>query len=47
MVYQGGRIYEGEWLNNKKHGNGFEIFENSDKFQGEYKFGKPNGFGIF
>ena len=26
MVYENGRSYEGEWLNNKKHGNGYETF---------------------
>lgn len=26
IVYDNGRIYEGDWLHDKRHGRGFELF---------------------
>lgn len=30
-----------------KHGRGVDIFYNGDRYNGEYKNGKPNGKGIY
>uniref|UniRef100_A0A3B4H7U5 Junctophilin 1b n=1 Tax=Pundamilia nyererei TaxID=303518 RepID=A0A3B4H7U5_9CICH len=32
-----GMKYEGEWLNNKRHGYGCTIFPNGTKEEGKYK----------
>jgi len=40
------RFY-GEVSNDLKHGDGREIFENGDQFKGEYRNGKPNGYGEY
>ena len=32
IVYDAGRIYEGEWENDKRHGRGFELFTNGNRF---------------
>ena len=39
-------IFEGEYLNGKRHGKGKEFYENGQiKFEGEYLYGKRNGKG--
>ena len=30
MVYASGRVYEGFWIHDKRHGRGFERFKNGD-----------------
>jgi hypothetical protein len=30
-----------------KHGKGFETFLNGDVYEGNYKFGKPDGIGKY
>jgi hypothetical protein len=32
VVYDTGRIYEGEWENDKRHGRGFELFSNGNTY---------------
>lgn len=34
-------------MNDLKHGQGEEYFENGDHFIGDYKNGKPNGYGEY
>lgn len=41
--YSGRKFYEGFWIRNKKHGKGFEKFENGDTYIGEYVRGRPEG----
>ena len=32
IVYDSGRIYEGSWFADKRHGRGFELFSNGNKY---------------
>lgn len=47
MVYVNGRVYEGEWENELKHGKGLEISPNGNTYKGQFLNGKPEGFGNF
>ena len=47
IVYDTGRIYEGQWEKDKRHHRGFELFANGNTYQGEYKNGKADGKGIY
>ncbi|XP_040054125.1 MORN repeat-containing protein 3 isoform X1 [Gasterosteus aculeatus] len=41
-----GNEYTGEWLNNKKHGKGTQVWKKSGAiYTGEWKFGKRDGYG--
>lgn len=42
-----GFFYEGEWLNNKRHGVGTVIWPNGNKYVGEQKNGQLHGFGTY
>ena len=41
-----GRIYEGEWDNNKKHGIGKYFWPNGQIYEGEFREDNCTGFGI-
>jgi hypothetical protein len=43
MIYESGRVYEGEWLNDKRHGMGFEKYKNTNEYIGHFERGKANG----
>eukprot|EP00347_Sterkiella_histriomuscorum_P023931 403332889 len=45
--WKNGDRYEGEWLQCLKHGQGTDIFANSDSYSGSYKHGKPDGKGEY
>ena len=46
MYYSNGNImYDGDWINNKREGNGKYIFENGEYYIGQYKNGLRNGKG--
>ena len=52
MTYPNGDIYEGEWKDNKSHGQGtfFYLADNKnkgDKYVGEYKDDKKSGYGTY
>lgn len=47
MIYNNGRVYEGIWENDFKHGKGYERFSNSSKYEGNFMNGKPEGVGIY
>ena len=32
MVYESGRIFEGEWINDKRHGMGYEKYKNGNVY---------------
>ena len=32
MIYESGRIYEGEWFNDKRHGMGYERYKNGNLY---------------
>ena len=36
MKYQNGRVYEGEWENDTRHGRGFELYPNGNIYLGEF-----------
>ncbi|XP_054469054.1 MORN repeat-containing protein 3 [Anoplopoma fimbria] len=41
-----GNEYTGEWLDNKKHGKGTQVWQKSGAiYNGEWKFGKRDGYG--
>mmetsp|Transcript_20314 Transcript_20314/g.20321 ORF Transcript_20314/g.20321 Transcript_20314/m.20321 type:complete len:84 (-) Transcript_20314:199-450(-) len=46
LLYKG-RIYEGFWKDNKKHGLGRQIGAKGDVYQGYWLDGKRNGFGVY
>ena len=41
-----GAMYEGNWLDDQKHGEGEQTEADGSKYIGEYKAGMRNGFGI-
>ena len=45
--FPNGDKYEGEWKNNKIHGQGTYTYANGKKYSGEYKDGQANGQGIY
>ena len=46
LYYPNGNIqYEGDWVNNKKEGNGKYILEDGEYYKGEWKNGSINGKG--
>src|SRR5579859_6594499 len=42
-----GLIYEGEWKDDKWHGNGKAAFPNGDMYEGEFTDGKQTGYGKY
>ena len=40
-------LYEGEWLNDQKHGFGREILIDGSYYLGRFENGKRNGQGTF
>lgn len=46
MVYENGRVYEGDWVNGYFQGNGVLFFADGDLYAGEWKNGKPDGDGV-
>lgn len=40
-------IYEGEWMQDKKHGKGREVMEDGCVYEGEYKDGVRHGEGKY
>jgi hypothetical protein len=47
MYYANGDIYEGEWLDDMRHGKGMLRLANSNRYEGEWKLDKKNGEGKF
>jgi hypothetical protein len=47
MAYHNGRVYEGSWENDFKHGKGYERFSNNSKYEGAFMNGKPEGLGTY
>lgn len=45
MTYEDGKIYEGEWKDNKRHGNGKLVFPNGASYEGEWKDDEIEGYG--
>lgn len=47
MYYANGDIYEGEWSNDKRHGNGMLRLANDNRYEGEWKNDMKNGHGKY
>jgi len=47
MRYRNGRVFEGDWDDDVRHGRGFEKYVNGNTYQGEYQYGKAHGKGIY
>lgn len=47
MEYKNGRVYEGEWLNDLRNGQGSEKYTNGDTYVGQFQDGKAHGKGIY
>ena len=47
IEYLDGRIYDGEWHENKMHGNGLMVYPSGDSYEGEFVDDKANGFGKY
>ncbi len=45
FTWADGRIYDGDWLDNKEHGIGSYTFVNGDVYEGQFKEGKREDFG--
>jgi hypothetical protein len=43
MKYKSGRIYEGNWENDLRHGMGYELYSNGNFYHGEFAGGKQIG----
>eukprot|EP00347_Sterkiella_histriomuscorum_P003834 403362762 len=41
------RLYEGDWVNDYREGEGYEKFSNLNEYRGAYKVNKPNGKGTY
>ena len=46
LIYENGRVYEGEWQDDRRNGRGYELFQNSVKYIGLYLNNKAHGKGI-
>jgi hypothetical protein len=46
-VYANGNIYEGKWMNGKKHGEGIYSFSDGELYEGMFSEDKRNGFGQY
>ena len=45
--YPNGDVYEGEWVDGKRHGKGVHMYKKSgNKYIGEYVGGMQEGFGV-
>jgi hypothetical protein len=41
------RVYEGQWVNDNREGQGYERFKNRSCYIGEFKDNKLNGRGVY
>ena len=46
-MWSDGRKYEGDWKNNKMHGNGMYTWADGRKYMGEYVDDRKHGYGEF
>jgi len=45
MRFEDGNEYEGDWVNNQKHGRGVLNYVNGDKYDGEWRHDQKLGNG--
>lgn len=46
-IWKHGSLYQGQWKDHKKHGQGRLIYANGDCYQGEFKADKKDGQGKY
>ncbi|MDP2189263.1 MAG: hypothetical protein Q8J69_11340 [Sphingobacteriaceae bacterium] len=46
-LFESKGIYEGQWLDNARHGAGKYTWSNGDSYEGEFREGARNGFGVY
>ena len=46
-MYETGRVYEGHWAADKRHGKGYERFSNGNQYLGDFDQGRVTGRGIY
>jgi hypothetical protein len=47
MIYENGRKYEGNWINDLREGRGYEKHSNGNMYMGEFSNGKAHGHGVY
>jgi len=47
MRYKSGRVYEGDWEDDVRHGRGFERYPTGNTYLGEFVYGKACGKGTY
>ena len=47
ILYFNGRLFEGQWGNDYKHGEGYEKFHTDAIYEGTFVNGKPQGIGRY
>lgn len=47
MTYPDGTVYNGEWEENKRHGQGVYTYKNGDFYDGSWKEGHKHGKGRY
>ena len=47
MVYESGRVYEGEFVNDVREGHGYEKYDNQNIYIGYFSKGKAHGKGLY
>lgn len=47
VSFQNGCTYEGQWVGNKKDGEGVQTWSDGAKYEGEWKMGERHGLGVF
>ncbi len=46
-LFESKGIYEGQWLDNARHGNGKYTWSNGDVYEGDFRNGARNGYGVY
>lgn len=47
MKYKSGRLFEGDWLDDLRHGRGYERYANNNLYLGDFHTGKAHGKGYY
>ena len=47
LINNTGRVYEGEWIQDKRNGQGYETFKTGNVYRGAFMNNKPHGKGIY
>jgi len=46
-VWDNGEVYEGMWLDAMKHGQGVWNGTKGESYQGDWRFSKADGYGLY